>query len=68
MMFSVDSNWSSVGFDAIQELADKTHLTHLSELIIIEKMALVHVLAPYASKYGVALVNTTGYFTGTAKS
>ncbi|HEY1248277.1 MAG TPA: DUF2399 domain-containing protein [Nitrososphaera sp.] len=53
-----DGGWSSVSFDAIQELAGNG-----TDVIIIEKMALVHVLAPYADKYGVALVNTTGYFT-----
>ena len=53
-----DGNWSSVGFGAIQELAGNG-----TDVIIIEKMAIVHVLAPYADKYGVALVNTTGYFT-----
>src|SRR5215831_12770134 len=53
-----NGDWSSVGFDAIQELAGIG-----TDVIIIEKMALVHVLAPYADKYGVALVNTTGYFT-----
>ncbi len=53
-----DGEWSSVSFDAIQELAGNG-----TDVVIIEKMALVHVLAPYADKYGVALVNTTGYFT-----
>ena len=54
-----DGNWSSVGFGAIQELAGNG-----TDVIIIEKMALVHVLAPYADKYGVApAVDTTGYFT-----
>jgi hypothetical protein len=53
-----NGQWSSVSFDAIQELAGNG-----TDVVIIEKMALVHVLAPYADKYGVALVNTTGYFT-----
>lgn len=53
-----DGDWSSVSFDAIQQLAGNG-----TDVVIIEKMALVHVLAPYVDKYGVALVNTTGYFT-----
>ena len=53
-----NGEWSSVSFDAIGELAGNG-----TDVIIIEKMALVQVLSTYADKYGIALVNTTGYFT-----
>jgi Protein of unknown function C-terminus (DUF2399) len=57
-----DGQWSSVSFDAIEELArDGT------DVIIIEKTAIVQVLAPYADKYGVAIVNTSGYLTDYGK-
>ena len=53
-----DGQWSSVSFDAIGALAQNG-----TDIIVIEKMAIVQVLAPYADKYGIAIVNTSGYFT-----
>ena len=53
-----DGNWSSVRFEAIEDLAEKG-----TDIIFIEKMPIVEVLTTYANKYGVALVNTIGNLT-----
>ena len=53
-----DGNWSSVRFEAIEDLAEKG-----TDIIFIEKMPVVEVLTTYADKYGVALVNTIGNLT-----
>src|SRR5215207_3950578 len=50
--------WSSVSYDAIQELAENG-----TDIIFIEKMDVVEVLSNYADKYGIALVDTQGFFT-----
>ena len=48
-----DGNWSSIRFEAIEDLAEKG-----TDIIFIENMPIVEVLTTYADKYGVALVNT----------
>jgi hypothetical protein len=53
-----DGNWKSVRYDAIDELAENG-----TDIIFIEKMPIVEVLTQYADKYGVAIVNTTGFLT-----
>ncbi|MFZ0510286.1 MAG: hypothetical protein WAM14_01660 [Candidatus Nitrosopolaris sp.] len=53
-----DGNWSSVRFEAIEDLAEKG-----TDIIFIEKMPIIEVLTTYADKYGVALVNTIGNLT-----
>jgi 5S rRNA maturation endonuclease (ribonuclease M5) len=53
-----DGQWSSVSFDSVDGLAENG--THI---IFIEKMDIVRVLAKYADKYGVALVNSQGHLT-----
>lgn len=50
--------WTSVSFDAIDELAEKG-----TDLIFIEKEGVPEVLTEFADKYGVALVNSRGYLT-----
>src|SRR3954447_11050871 len=57
-----DGEWSSVSYEAIEELAGNG-----TDVIFIEKLDLVEVLSTYADKYGVALVKTTGYLTEYAK-
>ena len=53
-----DGRWSSVSYNAIEELAGNG-----TDVIFIEKLDLVEVLSTYADKYGVAMVKTTGYLT-----
>jgi hypothetical protein len=48
--------WTDVGFEDIEELAEKG-----TDIVFIEKEDIVKVLGKYASKYGVALVNTQGH-------
>jgi hypothetical protein len=53
-----DGRWSSVSFEAVNELAK-----HGADMLFIEKADIIEVLSEYADKYGVALVNTIGYLT-----
>jgi 5S rRNA maturation endonuclease (ribonuclease M5) len=53
-----NGRWSSVKFEDIQDLAKLG-----TDIVVIEKMDIVEVLSEHASKYGVALLNTSGYFT-----
>jgi hypothetical protein len=50
--------WTSVSFDAIDELAEKG-----TDIVFIEKEGIPEVLTEYADQYGIALVNTRGYLT-----
>jgi len=58
-----NGRWMSVDFAAIEGLAG-----YGTDVVFIEKLDLVEVFAPYADKYGVALVKTTGYLTDYAKN
>jgi hypothetical protein len=49
---------SDVNYDAIDELAENG-----TDIIFIEKEAVSQVLFEYADKYGIALVDTQGFFT-----
>jgi predicted flap endonuclease-1-like 5' DNA nuclease len=51
-----DNESISVGFDKIEELAQKG-----TDIVFIEKLDIVRVLSKYASAYGVALVNSQGH-------
>lgn len=51
-----NNNWESVSFDKIEELAGRG-----TDIVFIEKLDIVKVLGNYASKYGVALVNSQGH-------
>ena len=53
-----DGTWTSVSFDAIEELAGKG-----TDIVFIEKEGVPEVLTEYADKYGIAMVNTRGYLT-----
>jgi hypothetical protein len=53
-----DGQWYSVSYDAIGGLAEKG-----TDIIFIEKIGVVEVLSKYADKYGIALVDTQGFFT-----
>jgi hypothetical protein len=53
-----DGTWTSVSFDAIDELAEKG-----TDIVFIEKEGVPEVLTEYADKYGIAMVNTRGYLT-----
>jgi hypothetical protein len=53
-----DGRWTSVSFEAVNELAQ-----HGTDMIFIEKADIIEVLSEYADKHGVALVNTIGYLT-----
>jgi hypothetical protein len=53
-----DGAWTSVSFDAIDELAEKG-----TDIVFIEKEGVPEVLTEYADKYGIAMVNTRGYLT-----
>lgn len=53
-----DGTWTSVAFDAIEELAGKG-----TDIVFIEKEGVPEVLTDYADKYGIAMVNTRGYLT-----
>ena len=48
--------WYDISFDTIQDLAKKG-----TDIIFIEKRDIVRALGKYASKWGVALVNTHGH-------
>lgn len=54
--------WYSVDWNRINELAQKG-----TDVIFIEKKGVVDQLAHFASKYGIALVNTVGHLTNYAK-
>ncbi|WP_162477049.1 hypothetical protein [Nitrososphaera sp. AFS] len=56
-MFS-DGEWKSVSYDNVIELA-----RYGTDILFIEKADIAEVLAPFADKYGVAVVNTIGYLT-----
>jgi hypothetical protein len=53
-----DGTWTSVGFDAIEELAGKG-----TDIVFIEKEGVPEVLTEFADRYGIAMVNTRGYLT-----
>jgi uncharacterized protein DUF2399 len=53
-----NGQWSSVKFEDVDDLAQDG-----TDIVVIEKMDIVEVLSEYANKYGVALLNTSGYFT-----
>lgn len=53
-----DGTWTSVSFDAIDELAEKG-----TDIVFIEKEGVPEILTEYADKYGIAMVNTRGYLT-----
>ncbi len=53
-----DGTWTSVSFDAIDELAEKG-----TDIVFIEKEGVPEVLTEYADKYGISMVNTRGYLT-----
>src|SRR5215207_7300762 len=50
--------WSSVSYDKIEELAKNG-----TDIIFIEKVDVVGVLAEHADNYGIALVDTQGFLT-----
>ena len=54
--------WYAVTFDGIEELSKKG-----TDIIFIEKQDIVAALGPYASRVGVALVNTRGHLVEYAK-
>jgi hypothetical protein len=53
-----DGKWTSVSFDAIDELAGNG-----TDIVFIEKEGVPEVLTDYADRYGIAMVNTRGYLT-----
>jgi len=53
-----NGKWTSVSYDATEDLARNG-----TDIIFIEKMDVVEVLSNYADKYGIALVDTQGFFT-----
>jgi hypothetical protein len=53
-----DGEWSSVSFDAIDELAEKG-----TDVVSIEKEGVCEILTDHADKYGIALLNTRGHLT-----
>jgi hypothetical protein len=53
-----NGTWTSVSFDAIEELAQKG-----TDIVFIEKEGVPEILTEYADKYGIAMVNTRGYLT-----
>lgn len=53
-----DGEWSSVSFDAINDLAEVG-----TDIIFIEKAGVPEMLVEHADKYGIAMVNTRGYLT-----
>ena len=53
-----DGKWSSVRYDDVEELAGNG-----TDILFIEKMAIVEVLTEYANKYGVAIVSSSGFLT-----
>jgi hypothetical protein len=57
-----NSHWSAVNFEDIGMLARNG-----TDIIFIEKADIVQSLGPYASKYGVALVNSKGQLSDYAK-
>ncbi len=50
--------WKSVGYDSIDELAEKG-----TDIVFIEKKGIPEVMTEFADKYGIAMVNTRGYLT-----
>jgi hypothetical protein len=57
-----NGEWSSVSYDAIEELAENG-----TDIIFIEKKGIAEVLCEYADNYGIALVDTQGFLTDYAK-
>ena len=53
-----DGGWSSVSMDSIGELAAKG-----TDIVFIEKQGVPEMLAEWADKYGIAMVNTRGHLT-----
>jgi hypothetical protein len=51
-------SWSSVSFDSIDALAEKG-----TDILFIEKEGVPEILAEFADKYGIAMVNTKGHLT-----
>jgi len=53
-----NGEWSSVSYDAVEDLAENG-----TDIILIEKRGIVDVLCEYADDYGIALVDTQGFLT-----
>jgi len=57
-----NGEWYDISFDTIEDLAKKG-----TDIVFIEKRDIVRALGKYASKWGVALVNTHGHLTDYAE-
>lgn len=53
-----NGSWTSVSFDSVKRLAEKG-----TDIVFVEKEGIPDVLASWADKYGVAMVNTRGHLT-----
>jgi len=53
-----NGHWTSVSFDSVKRLAEKG-----TDIVFVEKEGIPDVLASWADKYGIAMVNTRGHLT-----